>query len=212
MKVGGMSEANQSDDETLLARSGREGRFGIGSILLLTLLVLVALQSARLVWAVVTPAGPVGPVTAQGNRLIAYSGDFDPFFRLQGPTATTSVTSLPLKLFGTRRDSATGQGSAIIATPDGVQSSFAIGEVIMPGVTLASVGNDEVTIDRGGAKEKLFLDQSVPAPVAEPLAQPNPDLGQKLPSTPTTSSESTAPPLVRLDQVPPATQETMEQQ
>jgi general secretion pathway protein C len=42
-----------------------------------------------------------------------------------------------------------------------------VGEEIMPGVTLAEVGFDGVTIDRAGTREQIFLDQSEPAaPVA----------------------------------------------
>jgi general secretion pathway protein C len=63
-------------------------------------------------------------------------------------------------------DRATGRGSAIIQLPDGRQLSFAVGEELLPGVTLAGVGFDNVTISRGGAQEQLFLDQSQPAPVA----------------------------------------------
>ena len=33
----------------------------------------------------------------------------------------------------------------------------------MPGVTLAAVGFDNVTISRGGAQEQIFIDQSQPA-------------------------------------------------
>ncbi len=59
-----------------------------------------------------------------------------------------------------------GLGSAIIAGPDGVQNSFAVGDEILPGVLLKGVAFDHVTIDRGGAEEQIFLDQSQPAPAA----------------------------------------------
>ena len=70
------------------------------------------------------------------------------------------VTALNIQLFGTREDRATGRGSAIIATPDGRQTSFLVGEEIMPGVMLTGVGFDHVTITRGGVAEQLFIDQS----------------------------------------------------
>ena len=76
------------------------------------------------------------------------------------------MTSLNLKLYGVREDRATGRGAAIIALPDGRQLSFAVGEEIMPGVTLTAVGFDNVTISRGGAAEQIFLDQSGPAQAA----------------------------------------------
>ena len=87
------------------------------------------------------------------------SASFDPFTR--APAANSGgqvVTSLALKLFGVRVNEASGLGSAIIATPDGVQGSFAVGDEILPGVTLKSVEFDHVTIDRGGAEETVFLD------------------------------------------------------
>lgn len=129
------------------------------------LLILIAVQLARLVWAAVTPAGPLGevrPVQAE----VQPGAIFDPFFRVTAQSGSMIVTSLALKLFGVRVDEAIGGGSAIIATPDGVQSSFGVGDEIMPGVTLKQVAFDSVTIDRNGVSEQLFLDQSVAAPVA----------------------------------------------
>jgi general secretion pathway protein C len=78
------------------------------------------------------------------------------------------VTSLNLKLFGVREDRASGRGSAIIGTQDGQQRSFAVGEEIIPGVTLTAVGFDNITVSRGGTAEQLFLDQSPPATVVAP--------------------------------------------
>ncbi len=140
----------------------------------LILLVLIAVQAARLIWTVAAPIGPVGDWKAASGQTVRGDGTmltaFDPFFRLSagGPVV---VTSLNLKLTGVREDRATGRGSAIIQLPDGRQLSFMVGEEVMPGVTLAAVGFDNVTISRGGAQEQIFLDQSTPAPVAG--ADPN---------------------------------------
>ena len=41
-----------------------------------------------------------------------------------------------------------------------MQRSVSVGEEIQPGVTLKSVAFDHITIDRGGATEDLYLDQS----------------------------------------------------
>lgn len=139
------------------------------------LIVVLAVQCARLVWAAATPFGPLGawaagaPSDGQGAPVLAR---FDPFFRLGPGTGPTVVTSAPVKLFGVRVDQATGRGSAIIATPDGVQASFAVGDEIMPGITLKAVLLDHVTIERGGVAEQLYLDQSVAAPVAQTGAAP----------------------------------------
>ena len=145
----------------------------------LVLLSLLAVQCARLAWTLVTPLGPVGDWKA-GSALrpvapgsSAVLGSFDPFFRLSGGGATPAVvTSLNLKLFGVREDRASGRGSAIIGTPDGQQRSFAVGEEIMPGVTLTAVGYDNVTVSRDGTAEQLFLDQSTPATVVAPAVPP----------------------------------------
>ena len=142
----------------------------------LVLLSLLALQCARLLWTLVTPVDPVGdwrtssalraPMAASTELL----GSFDPFFRLSGDAGPAVVTSLNLKLYGVREDRASGRGSAIISTPDGQQKSFAVGEEIVPGVTLKAVNFDSVTISRGGASEQLFLDQSPRATVVQPNA------------------------------------------
>lgn len=132
----------------------------------------VAIQLARVIWSLIAPLGPLGDWRPQTLVAPAEASQFDPFFRLQpsGP-AQAVVTSLALKLFGVRVDSASGRGSAIIETPDGIQSSYAVGEEVMPGVVLKQVAYDNVTIERGGVAEQLFLDQSVAAPVAQPTPQ-----------------------------------------
>ncbi|VVT02502.1 Type II secretory protein PulC [Sphingomonas sp. EC-HK361] len=140
----------------------------------LALLALLALQTARLVWAVLTPVSPLGEwklaaVGAPGSPADILKG-FDPFFRSAQVAGPSTVTSLQLKLFGTRIDEAMGRGSAIIAGPDGLQKSVAVGEEIVPGVKLKSVAFDHVVLDRGGADEDLFLDQSGGATPVSPDA------------------------------------------
>ncbi|WP_380787351.1 type II secretion system protein N [Sphingomonas sp. R86521] len=129
----------------------------------LALMAALAVQCARFAWVLATPVTPLGewrpaaPMVAGADIL----GSFDPFFRLGGGAgAPATVTTLQLTLFGTRIDEAMGGGSAIIAGPDGVQQSVAVGAEIQPGVRLKSVAFDHVTIERGGADEDLFLDQS----------------------------------------------------
>ncbi len=147
-------------------------------ILEFSLIALLAVQGARLIWAAVAPVGPVGEWKAASATGVG--GDesllarFDPFFRGGAASGPAVVTSLAIKLFGVRVDQAMGRGSAIIATPDGVQSSYAVGDEIMPGVKLKAVTIEGVTIDRGGVDEQVFLDQSVAAPVAQTGPVPAP--------------------------------------
>ncbi|MFZ2981457.1 MAG: type II secretion system protein N, partial [Sphingobium sp.] len=131
------------------------------------MLALLAIQIARLVWAIVTPVDSFGnwqgrqaviPSTAERQTLFT---QFDPFFRTpNAASGTPVVTSLSITVYGIRVNEGSGLGSAIIATPDGVQNSFAVGDEILPGVKLKSVSFDHIVIDRGGAEETVFLDQS----------------------------------------------------
>jgi general secretion pathway protein C len=142
----------------------------LNRILALALVAILAFQGARLVWALTKPVGPVGrvtlPVQAGASAFAGRLAGFDPFSRGEASPGAMAVTGLSLKLFGVRLDSAIGGGSAIIAAPDGMQSSFAVGEEIVPGVKLKRVAFDNVTIDNGGREETLFLDQSIPAQTA----------------------------------------------
>lgn len=137
------------------------------------LLCLLALQCARLVWVVLTPVGSFGPWEGRQAQFPSVAArqalfsSFDPFFR-SAPQQTGGgvVTSLALTVYGIRLNEGSGQGSAIVAGPDGVQNSFAVGDEIMPGVVLKAVAFDHIIIDRGGAEEQVFLDQSQPSPGA----------------------------------------------
>ena len=176
--LGGESQMRLALDPRARRLLRRVPRTTVYSVAELALLSLLALQAARLIWILVTPVDPVGdwrtasalraPVTASSELL----GSFDPFFRLSGDAGPIAVTSLSLKLYGVREDRASGRGSAIISTPDGQQKSFAVGEEIIPGVTLQAVNFDSVTIARGGTTEQLFLDQSPKATVVQPNAAP----------------------------------------
>lgn len=156
------------------------------------LLGLLALQCARLVWVLLTPVGSFGPWEGRQAQFPspaarqALFSSFDPFYR-SGPQQASGgvVTSLALTVYGIRLNEGSGLGSAIVAGPDGVQNSIAVGEEIMPGVMLKAVAFDHITIDRGGAEEQVFLDQSQPAP------SPAPGEGA--------SAGSAPPPVVGLD-------------
>jgi general secretion pathway protein C len=147
----------------------------VGNILLFLLIILLTFQATRLFWVIVTPVGPLigwrAPAVnfiSSSSRLALFSG-FDPFYRNNETASTTqNVTSLNLVLFGLRTNESSGGGSAIIAGEDGIQNSFAVGEEVAPGVTLYAVAFDHVILSRGGVKESLYLDQSVPAETANP--------------------------------------------
>ncbi|HSI17733.1 MAG TPA: type II secretion system protein N, partial [Sphingomonas sp.] len=167
-------------------------RTNIYSLAEIALLALLAVQCARLVWLVVTPTGPLGdwrPATPGfAGSPSAMLRDFDPFFRLTGGNDTPGVvTSLQLTLFGTRVDQAMGGGSAIIAGPDNVQKSIAVGQEIMPGVKLKAVAFDHVTIDRGGASEELYLPQDSVTPSPPPATAVAPAVPGAAPPPPPVS-------------------------
>lgn len=162
--------------QIMRGRGSRKGAFDMLRLAERGVLALLALQLVRLVWVIVAPVGSFGPWEGRQAQILtptarqALFASFDPFFRSGAPAqpGNAVVTSLALTLYGIRLNEGSGQGSAIIASPDGVQNSFAVGDEILPGVVLKSVAFDHVTIDRGGAEEQIFLDQSTPAPEAAP--------------------------------------------
>ncbi len=155
---------------------GRARTVPLAHLLIGVLALSLAAQTARLFWAIITPVSPVGGWTARAVDTVpvdaraALFASFDPFFRNDVATDTSSVTALNLTLFGIRANASSGGGSAIIAGEDGIQVSFAVGEEVMPGVTLDSVAFDYVVLSRGGVKESLYIDQSVPAETVDPSA------------------------------------------
>lgn len=140
---------------------------------------LVGLVAARLLWLALTPAGALGVsagVPAGGLPHAALpSGpvlaSLDPFFPAGPAAAADAVSGIDLVLLGTRVDAASGRGSAIIAAPDGQQQSIGVGDEVMPGVRLVAVEFESVTLDRGGTREQLYIDQSGSPADAEPPRQ-----------------------------------------
>lgn len=167
--------------QIMRGRGNRKGEFDALRLAEYGLLAVLALQLVRLMWVIVAPVGSFGPWEGRQAQILsptarqALFASFDPFFRSGAPTQAGNavVTSLALTLYGIRLNEGSGQGSAIIASPDGVQNSFAVGDEILPGVVLKSVAFDHVTIDRGGAEEQIFIDQSTPAPEAAPAPAEN---------------------------------------
>ena len=159
----------------------------------LVALALLAAQLVRLIWAVVTPVGPYGDwrgtpldVPPAAERRALFAG-FDPFFRgaaVAGPVVAQTVTASNLTLFGVTLNQATGGGSAIIAGADGIQNSVVVGGEVEPGARLVGVSFDQVLIDRGGAREVLYLDQD--------RAKAAADASQARNAAPTSASGSAA--------------------
>ena len=140
----------------------------------------IVVAAAQLAWIAVAPVSPLGDWKPARVRLMDESArsalmtGFDPFNRsaavAAAPGSAAVVTDLPLTLYGIRVNPASGGGTAIIAGSDGQQKVYRIGEEISPGVTLSAVAFDHVTLNRNGASELLYLDQSQPAPVVAPVA------------------------------------------
>jgi general secretion pathway protein C len=165
----------------------------------LLLLVGLAVQCARLLWVIVTPVSPLGAWVPAGPTVpVDPAGvltSVDPFYRVSGAQAAQGpamVTSLQLTLFGTRMDDAQARGAAILAGPDGLQRSVSVGEEVVPGVVLRGVAFDHVTLERGGAREDLFLDQSTKTSVDAPAPAPAAALGALPGSDPRVPRDSDA--------------------
>lgn len=181
---------------TALWRASRFSSLRPYDLLVILLAVAILVQLARLIWTAVTPMAPLGdwqagqPVVMAPAARLALFRSFDGFDRSMGNGGgEAAVTSLDLSLFGIRMNEASGLGSAIIAGSDGVQYSYSVGEEIAPGVTLAEVAFDHVVIDRGGTRESLYLDQSVPAETVAVDAAPAiaPAAGATAPAAPPAS-------------------------
>lgn len=139
------------DPHALLARLGEGDGFRHG--LEITVVLLLAVQAARLAWLLLPAAGlgmgampPVTRTDMQPARLA-----IDAFHPVRA--ATTHTDASGLRLFAVRPSPA--GGSAILATADGPQRSFAAGDEVAPGVTLAEVQPDHVVLDLGGRRSML---------------------------------------------------------
>jgi general secretion pathway protein C len=157
---------------TLPKISNAHGRQGIWFWLAAAVLAgLLLWQLVRLVFLLLSPVIPVGgwqprqAVIAPVEERAAILSRYNPFTgqtlaatgQSNGPAR---VTTLDLVLYGTRMNAVTDTGSAIIAGTDGVQKNFLIGDEVVPGVKLVAVAFDNVTLERGGVRESLFIDQS----------------------------------------------------
>lgn len=172
------------------AIAARPGRIRAG--VEIALVALLAVQAGRLAWIFVAPQ----PEAAVAARAEAAPVDasifqrFDAFFRTGDKSSLAEAAgadSDALRLFGVRAGGADG-GSAIIGLPDGRQVSVGVGETISDGLTLASVGEDFVTVSRGGSVSRLVFTET-PAGAATP--PPPPATAQVM--TPTSGAPAPVP-------------------
>lgn len=137
-----------------------------GHLLLATLLLAAAVLGWRALSLALAPLPAPPPFAPPALADRALLSRVDPFFPAMARTdETLPVTALPFSLHGVRADSATGRGSAIIATGDGQQQVYGVGDMLTDGVTLAAIAGDHVVLDRGGTREALWLDSGGAAPV-----------------------------------------------
>ena len=162
------------------------------------LVVALAAQSARLLWTAVTPLDPVGePAAAAPPRAFTPPPDLSALERFApanptGPVLATASTPPPAApavtgyvLHGVRSSIFGDGGAAIIGAPDGKQASYRPGQTVGPGVKLAAIGRDVVTLSGPGGSVRLEIGaspaaQAAPSPAPAPLPSP----GLILPSPP----------------------------
>lgn len=127
-------------------------RFRLAVEVLLGLLLLV--QGVRL--ALMLSAPPSMPVDLPAAAVVdpTVLARFDPFFRGDAPSSTAEGEPEGWTLHGVRAGGG-GFDTAIISGADGRQAVYRIGEAVGPGVILDSVGQDHVTLSRGGALTRL---------------------------------------------------------
>ncbi|MDG2531386.1 type II secretion system protein N [Caulobacter endophyticus] len=119
-------------------------------------LLILAAQIARLVWIVAAPPPPLAVKAAPVHRTVdpKILASFDAFGSAGASSRVGGAAGVEgFRLFGVRQTD--DGGSAIIAGPDGVQKSYAVGEAVADGVTLASVAADHVELSRAGARMTL---------------------------------------------------------
>ncbi len=136
-------------------------RWHLGHAVLLALALACFVQAWQVVGALRAPLPVPPPFTAPPLADRALLARFDPFFPARAASGESlPVTALPFSLHGVRADSSTGRGSAIIASGDGVQQVYAVGDLISDGVSLAAIAREHVVLERGGVREALWLDSA----------------------------------------------------
>ena len=162
------------------------------------LLVLVlAVCLARIAIAIAAPlplpqgqAVASAPVEGSGNMPVTAKSPFPSTVIADEPVETApsvAETTLDLTLTGIWADME--NGSATIRTPDGKQSRYAVGDMIVPGVILDAVFADQAIISRDGVRESLRFESKA---MIEDAPQPIRPHGRRDPNAPPTSVTSVA--------------------
>ena len=160
----------------------------------LALVVLLAVQGGRLAWMILATepeaaAASAAPATPVVTTIFQR---FDAFFRTGDKSSLAEAAgadSDALRLYGVRTGGPDG-GSAIIGLPDGRQVSVAVGETISDGLTLASVGEDFVTVARGPSISRIVFTE-IPAGVPPP--PPPPAMDQVMGPAPVSAATAAVP-------------------
>lgn len=140
----------------------------------------LTIQLGQLVWIVVQPrAGAEAAATVRPDVSppdFSVFQRFDAFFRtgdVSSLAEATAAGSSQMRLFGVRAGGV-GGGSAIIGLADGRQISVGVGEEVEPGLILQSVGQDHVTLARGGSLTRLIFSDTPVGAAPPPPPPPGP--------------------------------------
>ncbi len=143
----------------------------------LLLMATLGLQAARVAWLLLVPPAPLGATpaaVAQAQALVPLLTGRNPFLPADTVASGADIEGLILHAV---RVPGLGEGSAILAGPDGLQASFSVGEEVAPGVFLAMVATDHVVLNAGGNRQQLQFDQ-----VRSTTSTPNTALPTALPA------------------------------
>jgi len=138
-------------------------------ILEAVLILLFLLELLLFSWVIITPAAPPASRIVQRLHTVEPAErkemfrSFDPFFPAETGSGSQSGPNMqPVRLFGIHLSKTSGLSSAVMATAEGAQHSYAVGDEVTPGVVLKQVAVDHVVISRDGRDEKLVLAPHVP--------------------------------------------------
>jgi general secretion pathway protein C len=159
----------------------------------LALIVVAGWLAARWLLYFAAPSEPLPPPTRERPQLGAAAQTLAAAHLFGRVSAEEAVNSLNVKLRGVFAGGGTGTGYAIV-NAGGRDEATRIGAEIVSGVTLEAVHAGHIVVRRGGALERVDLEQrtSAQAPAAAPprYAQATPPARRSVPAP----TDSVAPP------------------